>query len=98
MTSWLNTYNASGLLEGGSEFTVAVTALDAVLELQAARKASRLKAPTPSRAERCKKLRRLLEDSSKEAPKSGFVPMKDPPLPMRFIRSLRPQTRSTDAR
>jgi hypothetical protein len=75
----LNTYNAPGLLEGGSEFTVAVTAVLAVLELQAARKASRLNAPTPSRAERCKKLLRLEEDPKKDDPTIGFVPMKNSP-------------------
>jgi hypothetical protein len=45
----VKTYRAPGLLEGGMEFTVAVTAPDAVvLELQAARKASRPSAPTPA--------------------------------------------------
>jgi hypothetical protein len=62
------------LLEGGIEFTVAVTTLDVVVavELQAARKDSSPSAPAPTRAERCKKLLRLKED-----PKFGFVPMND---------------------
>jgi hypothetical protein len=70
----LNTYKAPGLLVGGIEFTVAVTApVVVVLELQAARKASRPSAPAPAyRAERFKKLLRLKED-----PKSGSGPMKD---------------------
>jgi hypothetical protein len=61
------------LLEGGREFTVAVTDVDElVVELQAARKASRPRAPPPAkRAERFKKLLRLNED-----PKLGSVPMK----------------------
>ena len=67
------------MLEGGSEFTVAVAPALAAVELQAARKASRLKAPTPSRAERCKKLLRLEDDPKKADPKSGFVPMKELP-------------------
>jgi hypothetical protein len=89
----LNTYNAPGLLEGGSEFTVAVAALPAVLELQAARKASRLNAPTPSRADRCKKLLRLEEDPKKDDPKSGFVPIKE--LPSRISLS-RPTVAARD--
>jgi hypothetical protein len=62
------------LLEGGIEFTVAVTEPEVVVvELQAARKASRPSAPAPAnRAERCKKLLRLRED-----PKSGSAPIKD---------------------
>jgi hypothetical protein len=64
------------LLEGGSEFTDAVTAPVVVAELQAARRASRPNTPAPTTTERCKKLLR-----SKEDPKFGlvpvFVPMKD---------------------
>jgi hypothetical protein len=70
----LNTYNAPGLLEGGSEFTVAVTPPVAVLVPQAARKASRLTAPAPTNTERFKKLLRLNED-----PKLGVAPMNDLP-------------------
>jgi hypothetical protein len=76
----LNTNNAPGLLEGGSEFTDAVTAPAVVVEpgLQASRKACRPTVPAPTnRAEYCKKPRRLSED-----PKSfGTVPMKDLLLP-----------------
>jgi hypothetical protein len=61
------------LLEGGIEFTAAVIVPDVVVvEPQAARKASSPRVPTPTAAERCKKLLRLKED-----PKFGFVPMKD---------------------
>jgi hypothetical protein len=61
------------LVSGGSEFTVAVAIPDVVVPvLQAARKASRLRAPPATSAEACKKLLRL-----KEAPKIGSVPMKD---------------------
>jgi hypothetical protein len=64
------------LLDGGSEFTDAVTAPVVVVELHAARRASRLNTPAPTSTERCKKLLR-----SKEDPKFGFVavfvPMKD---------------------
>jgi hypothetical protein len=42
------------------------------VEPQAARKASRLSAPAPTAAERCKKLLRLKAD-----PKFDFVPMND---------------------
>jgi hypothetical protein len=70
----LNTYRAPGLLEGGSEFTVAVAAPEVVaVELQAAIKASRLSAPAPTnKAEPRRKLLRLTED-----PKLSSVPMKD---------------------
>jgi hypothetical protein len=61
------------LLEGGIEFTVAVTTLVEVVGLQAAMKASRLSAPAPTNsAEPCKNLLLLTED-----PKCGSVLMKD---------------------
>jgi hypothetical protein len=60
------------LLEGGIEFTEAVTAPDVlVLFVHAAMKASRLSAPAPTnRAELFKKVLRLRED-----PKFGSVPI-----------------------
>jgi hypothetical protein len=62
------------LLGGGNVFTVAVATPDVVagVEPQAAKKDSRLSAPAPIAAERCKKLLRLKAD-----PMFDFVPMKD---------------------
>jgi hypothetical protein len=71
----LKTYKAPGLLEGGSEFTVAVATADELAAgLHASRKACRPTVPAPTnRAEPCKNPRRLIED-----PKNfGSVPMKD---------------------
>jgi hypothetical protein len=69
----LKTYNAPGLLEGGSEFTVAVAPDTVAVELHAAMKASSPTAPAPTNsAEPRKKLLRLTED-----PKFTSVVMKD---------------------
>jgi hypothetical protein len=70
------------LLEGGSEFTVAVTAPEVEVELHAARNASTLSALAPTnRAEPFKNLLRLRED-----PKFSSAPMRD--LPEKTSRPL----------